>query len=78
MITGTLISTLIEKVRPYCDVNTGRVIKPVPKELMDELRRLHLAIGIMMGRPCPYTEASAWWFVFLTPDIASRLALAEA
>jgi hypothetical protein len=66
---------LLEDARPFCDPETGEVLRRIPEELMKKLREAKLARGIP-GKPSRRTESYATWFVFLTSEIRDRV-LAE-
>ena len=63
---------LLDQVRPFCDESTGKVLKPVPEELMRELRACHLAMGVELGSEGP-TGHRATWFVFFSPAIQRKV-----
>lgn len=61
-------SQLLTKAKPYCNPDTGEVVKRIPEPLMQQLRKAKLARGIR-GRKSEETQTHATWFVFLTEEI---------
>ena len=63
---------LLDRVRPYCDEESGKVLEAVPEDLMQELRACHLAMGVELGAAGP-TGHRATWFVFFSPKIQRKV-----
>ena len=59
---------LLDEARQYCDANTGEVLRRIPEELMQKLRKAKLARGIP-GKASKHTDSYATWYVFLNSDI---------
>lgn len=63
---------LLDSVREYCDVETGRVLRSIPSDLMSELRRYRLAAGVHLGA-CGPTGHRATWFVYFDARIQAKV-----
>ena len=65
---------LLEQARPFCDFETGEVLKRLPEDLMQKLRAAKLARGIP-GKSSDKTETFATWYVFFTTEIQDKILL---
>lgn len=63
---------LLNQARPFCNPETGEVVRRLPDEIMQQLRAAKLARGIPCRRS-QNTQTYATWFVFFNDQIRDRV-----